>query len=333
VDEIDSQVAFDFALLFRGGKVAIDDPADSKGFRPWQTDSGGFVAADGKDFVEIVEDHLLREPAIGVYPLFHLDGFFKVYWGCVDWDAGLQESLVHARNVYEVLRQLGVASHVERSRSKGYHLWVFFVEAVPAIAVREGLIGACDVVDAPTKEVNPKQVELSDRGWGNGVRLPYGKNRPTGGHNEMVRHGTRVGTIPIGVFTKEAIATRVTPEEWEPVRALYSPPEPIQGEDVPPEPAGRSVALRGLSEVIRKNGPRPTPDKPHGDRSATLFSLACAMLRDGHWPDAVARELELADRDWGGKYARRQDGRQYLWKMILEAKKRAWDPKNGGSTP
>ncbi len=328
MDEIDSQVVFDFALLFRGGKVAIDDPADSKGFRPWQTDSGGFVAADGKDFLEVVEDHLLREPAIGVYPLFHQGDGFKVYWGCVDWDSGLRESFVHARNVHEVLRQVGITSHVERSRSKGYHLWVFFTEEMPAFDVRTGLMAACNVVGAPTKEVNPKQVELSDRGWGNGVRLPYGKNRPKGGHNEMTNPDATISMIPVHAFTKAAMESLVTPEAWEAVTALYSPPEAPFGDEQMPDDTTHGVDLRGLPGAIRKNGPRTTPDKPHGDRSATLFSLACAMIRDGYELNVVAGELEGADRDWGGKYARRRDGRLRLWKMVLYAKKLAWEPKD-----
>jgi len=328
MDDIDSQVVFDFTLLFRGGKVAIDDPADSKGFRPWQTDSGGFIAADGKGFIEIIEDHLLRGPHIGVYPLFQQGDGFKVYWGCVDWDSGPRESLVHARNVHEVLRQVGITSHVERSRSKGFHLWVFFTDVMPAPDVRNGLIAACDVVNAPTKEVNPKQVELSDRGWGNGVRLPYGKNRQQGGFNEMMNPDATISIIPVHAFTEKAMNSRVTPEAWEAVTALYSPPEALPGAEEMPEPATQSVDLRGLSAVIRKNGPRCTSDKPYGDRSATLFSLACAMIRDGHELGEVAGELEGADRDWGGKYARRPDGRQRLWKMVLDAKKLAWEPKD-----
>ncbi len=327
MDDIDSQVVFDFTLLFRGGKVAIDDPADSKGFRPWQTDDGGFIPADGKGFIEIIEDHLLCGPHVGVYPLFQLGPYFKVYWGCVDWDSGPEESLVHARNVHEALRQLDVVSHVERSRSKGFHLWVFFTEAMPAHAVREGLFAACDVVGAPTKEVNPKQVELSDRGWGNGVRLPYGVNRQRGGFNEMMNPNATISMIPVHAFTKNAMATLVTPEAWEAVTALYSPPEALPGAEEMPEPAMEVVSLRGLSAVIRKNGPRCTSDKPHGDRSATLFSLACAMIREGYELNVVAGELEGADRDWGGKYARRPDGRQRLWTMVVAAKKQAWEPK------
>ncbi len=316
MDEIDSQVAFDFALLFRGGKVAIDDPADSKGFRPWQTDSGGFVAADGKDFVEIVEDHLLREPAIGVYPLFHLDGFFKAYWGCVDWDAGLQESLVHARNVYEVLRQLGVRSWVEQSRSKGFHVWVFFQDAMPAVDVREGLLGACAVVEAPAKEVNPKQVTLVGRKIGNGMRLPYPVDRqPT--RNEMVDGHS---SITVADFVAEALETRITPENWEQAHDLYRRNEPAPVRRTSYSYTGRR--LTGMAEAIRRTGPRQTPDKPHGDRSMTLFSLACAMIRQSYGDGDIINELKSADEDWGGKYATRPDGEKWLRTTVVNAQRR-----------
>ena len=84
--EADPQTVFDFALLFRGGKVAIDDPDDDRGFRPWQTDDGGFIPADGKDWISVVDDHLNTGPSIGVYPLFTQNDQHMVYWGCVDWD-------------------------------------------------------------------------------------------------------------------------------------------------------------------------------------------------------------------------------------------------------
>ena len=59
-------------------------------------------------------------------------------------------------------------------------MWVFFQEAMPATDVRNGLLAACEIVEAPAKEVNPKQTELTGKGWGNGVRLPYPAGRQTG---------------------------------------------------------------------------------------------------------------------------------------------------------
>jgi len=94
------EVSQNCAMLFRGGKVAIDHPSMG-GFRPWTSESGAFQPADGDDWVTLVHDHLWTGPSIGVYPLTLYEDEFDVYWGCVDWDTGPAESYVHACNVRE----------------------------------------------------------------------------------------------------------------------------------------------------------------------------------------------------------------------------------------
>jgi len=316
-DGID-ETSRDFAILFRGGKVAIDDD-DHGGFRPWRADDGTFLPADDKEFVVLVDDHLHRGPSIGVYPLFHVDGDFLVYWGCVDWDEGHEEALVHARNVQAALHQLGVASWVERSRSKGFHLWVFFDKAVSAVDVRRGLIGVCSLVDAPTIEVNPKQVKLSGRGWGNGVRLPYGHLRNPGGYNEVVNPDAVYSQVSVHSFVQEAVETRTTTDEWKAVSALWRPPEPL-----PAPPTGSTPytgPLRGSAATVRERGPIPTPEKPKGDRSRALWALACIMARQGHTQEDTLKELRAADIEWGGKYSNREDGDQRLQDTVHRAYK------------
>jgi hypothetical protein len=321
-----------FTELFRGGRIARDTPGDPAGFRPWANPGAeGYREATGATFRAAVKDHLGdRSAPIGVYPLmeFHRpsEGLqtalrtWGVYWGCIDWDVGENDSLIHARNVQETLRQLTVASWIERSRSKGYHLWVFYTEPVPARAVREGLIGACKIVDAPITEVNPKQIELTGKGWGNGVRLPYPKGAAEG-RNTVVTFPPLVpaGDLTVAEFVDRAVRSRVTPEEWQPVHDLYQPP--------PPPPPRRTYATRdsghlaGLAGAIRRNGPRVTPDKPHGDRSSTLFSLACAMVKQGYPKGDIEMELVEADHDWGGKFEKRPDGRERLCKMVADAER------------
>jgi hypothetical protein len=314
--EVTFEQITDFALLFRGGRVAKDDGD----FRPWQTADGGYIPADGKDFLNVVEDHLKDSPAIGVYPLVALEDGIKVWWGCVDFDEGIAESYIHAKNLREVLKQLGVTSWVERSRSKGFHVWVFFIEPMSAIDVRVGLTAACEIVEAPVKEVNPKQTEITERGWGNGVRLPYAANRKQGGYNEMDNPEYSFSMVPLRVFLKEAIPTRITPAAWEPVRALYSPPEPRPAFTYRKTPY--TGVLDGLSGVIRRNGPRPEPEKPEGDRSSTLFALACAMATQRYAEDVILKELKEADIDWGGKYNKRPDGDKRLEETVRNACKK-----------
>lgn len=314
-----------FAELFQGGKIATDDPDVSTGFRPWENPKGGFYPASGEAMRQACQGHLTdRSKPIGVYPLRLDDSSdtYVVHWGCVDWDNGEEESHIHASNVREVLRQLGVISWVERSRSKGYHLWVFFREAMLGRRVREGLIGACNVVDAPIIEINPKQTELIGKGWGNGVRLPY----PAGhapGRNVIV--GPE-GELEFEVFTGLAHSLRITAELWSSVWQLYR--EPRRSKPLPSMGSALMLdELTGLAGAIRRSGPRVTSSKPHGDRSATLFSLACAMFRQGYASGDVLTELESADLEWDGKFAKRPDGRKRLWDTVQRARHDAWEPK------
>ena len=123
----------------------------------------------------MVKDHLTGEHSpIGVYPMVHSDAGWQVKWGCVDFDEGETQSLVYARNVANALKAMGVQGWIERSRSKGYHVWVFAEEWVPADLMREALLGVCQVVDAPTREINPKSSGFDNPATlGNYVRIMY----------------------------------------------------------------------------------------------------------------------------------------------------------------
>ena len=323
---VTKEVVEGFASLFQGGSMAKSHT--DGGFFPMERPDGSHYEATGEAYLRAVEAHLISDgEGVGVYPLIALQGLsgapeaFVVWWGCVDWDEGMQESYIHAKNVHQVLAQLGVTGWVERSRSKGVHLWTFFTEPMPARVVREGLIGACDIVDAPTKEVNPKQISLVGKKIGNGMRLPYHVDREPG-QNEMVDPTVLYSQIPPHAFVERALEARTTPEDWEAIHELYKRNEPAPIKRSSYSYTGQR--LTGLSEAIRRNGPRRTPDKPHGDRSMTLFSLACAMIRQSYGDGDIIKELEEADEDWGGKFAKRPDGNERLQSVLEAAHKEAW---------
>jgi hypothetical protein len=83
------------------------------------------------------------------------------------YDADSQDGLRELRHVQTVLAHQGLPAYLERSR-RGGHLWVFFVEPVPASQVRAWLLPWC-----PTGvEFYPKQAEGA--GYGSLIRLPLG---------------------------------------------------------------------------------------------------------------------------------------------------------------
>lgn len=315
-----------FADLFRGNSIARDN---EHGFRPWENPTGGYYPASGASFQNAVQAHLsVADAAIGVYPVFAIEEpqggseAHCVWWGCVDWDQGDTDSWIHAQNTQRVLTQLNVPSWIERSRSKGYHLWVFFADMMGATEIRHGLMGACNIVAAPTQEVNPKQVTLTGKGIGNGVRLPYPYGAGVVSPRNVVVEGTFDSPIilPLQEFVERAHATRIDTHLWEQVRELYRAPVKHRIDRIDFKRSSRTPTyLTGPAGIVRREGPQAKPGKPDGDRSGTLYHLACLMVRQGHEPAEVLSEIIDADKDWGGKFTKRPDGETRLRELVESA--------------
>lgn len=114
--------------------------------------------------------HLEGVEGMGIYPVLPTDQGPKVIWGCCDIDTGdWQEAYMLA----VALSGMGLKPHIERSRSKGWHIWVFADDWVPAATMRRCLKVAYAAIDLPAKEANPKSENLRSDQLGNYVRLPY----------------------------------------------------------------------------------------------------------------------------------------------------------------
>ena len=276
------------------------------------TDSGGCVRAPATGVLNwdhLIDGHLNGDKPIGVYPAESSD---RCYWGCVDWDT--PDALDHAKATQLALHySAGVTGWIEQSRSKGYHLWVFPEEPVSMALMRYALMGACQVADASTKEVNPKQELLLDGQLGNYVRLPYPKMR-TPGRQEMVLSG---GHLRYGLeeFVEHALGSRASVDQLRKLQRLYRAPVL----DLPPLPpvvptTDAEHRMGGLAWTIYKDGPREG-----GDRSGALMALAGAMRRNGQLTyDEAFSLLANADERWG-KYHGRPNAAQLLQQTMQKA--------------
>ena len=300
-----------FCRLFRGNALA-KETADGD-FRPWRGDDGTPVPASGIVFSEAAHDHLWGSYRLGVYPLMEVAGSPKcnVGWLAVDWDEG-DVSYVHAVNVRELLTQLGITSWVESSRSKGFHLWVFLEEDIPAQMGRNAMFAACQIVGSPTKEIYPKQVTMPAKGFGNGIRLPYALSRPEG-RQEAVRGAE--GNLCLEAFIDEAFDSMASREQIVKLAALYQPPPSNKPLPSPKFSHTRIDAnFRFVARDIWDAGPS------HGDRSLALFSFACSLFRQLYSPDAVLEWTRQCDLKWGQKFATRgASGEQQLRKLVDDA--------------
>jgi hypothetical protein len=123
----------------------------------------------------LIARHLAGELAIGVYPLTP-DGNCR--WVCVDLDYPGEPDLARlarALTLAQSYRRLGCNPFVERSKSKGYHLWIFFRDPVEAAWARR--LAAKALADAglpDSTEIFPRHDRLTPEVPFSGyVNLPY----------------------------------------------------------------------------------------------------------------------------------------------------------------
>lgn len=272
----------------------------------------------------------LTEPgcAIGIYPLIydphlaerwsarmggHIGGHF-VCWGCSDIDnpADPESALTYAANLERTLRALELDAWIERTKSKGFHVWVFADEWVPAIVMRRALLVAHQVAGVTATEVNPKQVDLTGKSYGNYVNLPFPYDYK--GTERRCVIDDELGPIPLYTFVEVAHEERNSFDALHLAAKLYVEPTlPGVGRPIG-EPNGSakelSRRLPGLAYTIWEKGPLQGRD-----RSNTLqrFAHLCAESEVGA-SDAFALLVD-ADERWG-KFYDRADGESHLRRMI-----------------
>jgi hypothetical protein len=258
----------------------------------------------------VFESHLLGVNAIGVYPIVPTpEGTFIVAWGCSDIDI---DDFGMAASIYDALEAGGAHPYLERSRSKGYHIWVFATSPVFAPDMRSMFLAAHQVAEVPAREVNPKQVALRHGQYGNYVRLPYfsGYNCTPARRVIIDRHTQQ--PIPMDSFLQNVVTTDV--DIITRLAAYYKPP--VRTYDVRTDDQqceGMDEALKFMSplaKVIWRDGPLP-----NRDRSTTLTRLAYVCAEDGLNPSQVKVVITDADRRWG-KYHLRADGELEIDKLV-----------------
>ena len=107
---------------------------------------------------DVILLHLQGIRRIGISPWIETD---KVLFGAVDLDLGElpeEDRKKHALEVYEKLTKLGFKPFIEKSKGKGYHVWLFFSEPVNADTVSwvlDKAKQACSYTDKRKLELFP----------------------------------------------------------------------------------------------------------------------------------------------------------------------------------
>jgi hypothetical protein len=205
---------------------------------------------------------------------------------------------------------------VERSRSKGYHVWVFADSPVTAEDMRRMLLVAHQVADYPAREVNPKQSDVSVHKVGNYVRLPY-------------PHGLKIDPdrrtmlddndqpIPLRDFLQLVSSRRTSAHDILRISALYVPPkrEHVVIDFGTNEDLDEALRLTSpLARIIWRDGPLPSQD-----RSKALMRLAYVCASSGITPSLCHVIVVDADKRWGKFHARGDAGMEQIQKIVERA--------------
>jgi hypothetical protein len=302
-----------FASLFEGRKDA------------YGTNDGGCQRVPlGYDHEVVwrdrIEDHLRGHKPLGVYPMVPAPGWhagpeWVCRWGCSDIDID-DEQL--AWNLHTALTALDITSWVERSRSKGYHVWVFAQEWVPARVMRRALLVAHEVAGVPAKEVNPKAETLNEGQLGNYVRLPYpGSEKACYAGRQIVL--TDPHRVPewkswyysVEEFVAAAETCRAPTLTLENAAKLWREPAPKVAVQLVRASASQEALerrLRGKSKIIYEEGPWEG-----SDRSTAMYRL-CGWLKDDGFTPGEALQL-LKFWRWN-KFGDRPDGERRIEEMV-----------------
>jgi len=162
---------------------------------------------------QLVEQHLAGEIILGCYQLLPNSTVQWLAWDVDSRDTPLARS--YTQQITSFLTSQQVPHAVEWSGSKGYHIFLFFQQPIPAsqaklitdsVRKRFGL----PATGPDHVECFPKQEALTPTSpYGNLMKLPLGEHPVTRDRSRFVRIGGDWGELP----AEETLRLRVTPEQ------------------------------------------------------------------------------------------------------------------------
>jgi len=143
---------------------------------------------------QLILDHFKGNHILGVYPLLK-DNTCNFIAGDFDNHSGDRGALSDVKAFYEVCQVQEIPCYVLRSKSgKGYHTYIFFNKPVPAWKARsvafallqEARIIGDDADISSFDRLFPNQDELTGKGLGNLIALPFQGKAGKAGHTLLL---------------------------------------------------------------------------------------------------------------------------------------------------
>lgn len=258
---------------------------------------------------EVILAHLTGKQSYGVY-LLTVD---KTSALAVDFD---ENELCLPISFVAGARRYDMSAYIERSKSKGYHAWIFF-EKEGVLARKARLVAHKILADMgkPDKEVFPKQDALvNGLSYGNFIHAPL-----FGG---LVRKGRTV-------FVDPGEPTKVYSDQWELLGRIQRVPEyrldavikscnlELQNPDAGERPesynqteSDRDTSPFGLPPCIR----RMLAEGVTSNQRVSCFRLAVQLRRNG-----IPYDLALITLKAWAQKNRPQDGKRIITESEIEA--------------
>lgn len=252
---------------------------------------------------ETFAKHLYGEELIGIYPL--TDGS-TVRWGCSDIDI---DDLDSARNLQVAFGMKSIPSFVEKT-VRGFHVWVFANDWIPAPIMRRAFLSAHEVIGLPPKEVNPKQEQVN--GLGNYVRLPYPGGIDYIPENRYMLFDRDDEPMTLKQFLDSVKDSRVNINLLRPLAERHRPKTRAVLDQLQTS-ASVQEALTHVNAFVKniwRNGPFESRD-----RSNTLCKMVHKMHDQGTPMNMAYIILADADKRWG-KFHLRTDCVEQLVKIV-----------------
>lgn len=229
-------------------------------------------------------EHLKGQRTIGIYQIKQEEN--TVRWLCFDIDADTQEGEASIPTVtktiaYRLYRLIGQSYLVEWSGNKGYHVWVFFSDALSAgkvMAFGHFILSQVEIPEGVHVEVFPKQPTV--RAYGNLVKLPLGIHRKTG--NRCLFVNNKFESYPLEEqWSLLQNVTTLNEQEFDELLDLYNIEEIQAREPTIIEGGYGPSTLPCMARLMQEGA-------VEGSRDICTFKLAC-YLRDRGLPENLAK--------------------------------------------
>jgi hypothetical protein len=258
----------------------------------------------------VILAHLVGKRPYGVY-LLTGDTTRAV---AVDFD---QERLALPVSYVAAAGRYGLSTYIERSKSKGYHVWMFF-EPPGVLAHKARLVARKVLADvgAPETEIFPKQDALADGvSYGNFINAPL--------FGALVPKGRTV-------FVDPAAPEKAYPDQWELLEGMHRLTEKdldaaierchLEGQDRPQAQANNGsgspleVSAFGLLPCAR----RMLAEGVSSYQRVSCFRLAVHLKRNG-----IPHDLALVVLKAWAKKNRPAEGRRVITEQEVDYQTRS----------